>query len=370
LSETHLVTGATGFIGSALVLELLRTTDAQVVCLVRPHGDEQAAHARLQQVLTDGANAFGMPEVVDMIRDRCRAVPSDVCMEGCGVASELVGRVNEVWHSAASLRYEDSLEETIFESNVEGTRRVLALSRAAGAEKFNYISTAYVAGSRTGVILEELSRPGTPVNNCYERSKIEAEQLVARSGFHYRIMRPSIVIGHSKTSAVINPTGFYAVARKLAQLRRILERRNLLEMAADLEIEGDPDVPLNLIPVDAVVSCAVRISRSRSLDDVFHLTNAQPPTLGRAMTQGIAELGMTGPRLTKVIRSKSIYTTELNKHLRFFLSYMTSPKEFDQTRTDAIVGPEASRWPIDDEGVRRYVRWYIDHQYSKDRKRH
>ncbi|WP_437900207.1 SDR family oxidoreductase [Sorangium sp. So ce124] len=49
MKEAHLVTGATGFIGGALVLELLRRTDDDIVAMVRP-GDTGAVERFRQSI--------------------------------------------------------------------------------------------------------------------------------------------------------------------------------------------------------------------------------------------------------------------------------------------------------------------------------
>src|SRR4029077_7562605 len=83
LSETHLITGATGCVGSALVLELLRTTEARVVCLVRPQNDPATAQARLTHVLENVARSFDLREDTRRaVTQRCRAVPADVALSG------------------------------------------------------------------------------------------------------------------------------------------------------------------------------------------------------------------------------------------------------------------------------------------------
>jgi len=72
-------------------------------------------------------------------------------------------------------------------------------------------------------------------------------------------------------------------------------------------------------------------------------------------------LGMDGPRLTPRLSSTSEQTEQLARVTRFFLSYMRSPKLFDRTHTDHAAGAESSRWPLERQGIERYVRWYLEH---------
>ena len=53
---------------------------------------------------------------------------------------------------------------------------------------------------------------GTETNNQYERSKVDAEAVMADSNLHYRVFRPSIVIGHSRTLAAESSMGGAAEA--------------------------------------------------------------------------------------------------------------------------------------------------------------
>ena len=107
--RVHLVTGATGFVGGALVLELLERTGDEVVAVVRPgRGD---VRARLFEGLLHAARAYGSPLDTAEIADRCRAVEGDVLEDGCGLDAARVGPVDQLWHSAASLRYENRYRE-------------------------------------------------------------------------------------------------------------------------------------------------------------------------------------------------------------------------------------------------------------------
>ncbi|HNI36607.1 MAG TPA: SDR family oxidoreductase, partial [Microthrixaceae bacterium] len=101
--RTALLTGATGFIGSSLAVELLQQDRERIFCVVRPNGD---VRERLESAVTAAAEAAG---VLDQVRDRLdRLVPvdGDIMAEGLGLTDD--GRamlrsehVDECWHSAA-----------------------------------------------------------------------------------------------------------------------------------------------------------------------------------------------------------------------------------------------------------------------------
>ena len=356
MPRVHLVTGATGFVGSALVLELLRETDDFVVCVARPADDAAEASRRVHAALAVAARGSEQEQLLERARGRLRAVPGDLLSERCGVRADRVGRVDEVWHAAATLRFEAVQRDWIFAHNLGGTREMLALADVLGASRFNYVSTAYVSGARTGHIPEELAPRDGRVNNAYEESKVQAEHLVAESGLAYRILRPSIVIGYSKTCAAGSDDGFYGYLRKLAALRRLAQRKGQLADLARARLHGDPEAPLHLIPVDAVARNAVRISLSSSAQHVFHLVNAAPPCVGDVSAAIGRRLGLDGPRVgLSDGPDPSPYDGAFSEHMSFFTAYLERTRQFCQQNTDAAIGREASWWPLDAEGLERYI---------------
>jgi thioester reductase-like protein len=202
---SHLVTGATGFVGRALVLELLTRTDRDVVCLVRSADSLEQPHERLHRSLAEAAVAYGVDDSLRAaIARRCRAVTADLHAPLDEVAATLIGQVDQVWHCAASLRYLERDRKEIERTNVHGTDRMLRFAATVGANAFHYVSTAYVVGDADGHLPE---RPlGTAAsNNAYEETKLAAEALVLREAVPWlrvTILRPSVVVGHSVTSAV------------------------------------------------------------------------------------------------------------------------------------------------------------------------
>ena len=182
----------------------------------------------------------------------------------------------EFWHCAASLQYQDRHRVQIEKTNVTGTANALHLAKQACSPVFNMMSTAYVAGSRQGNIRAEAPDIAY-ANNCYERSKIMAEQQVLDSGITARIMRPSVVIGHSKTYHSISADGLYGFIRNLTKFRNALERTQVgLSQTLNVSIAvgglqyrrvgGHFEVHatgcIDLVPIDAVVEDAVGLSNA------------------------------------------------------------------------------------------------------------
>jgi len=360
MHSTHVVTGATGFVGSALVLELLRESSSRVVCIARAHAG-QSASSRVRHALERAARASAESGLLDQARARLHVIEGDLRRDFAGGFESLVAAQPEFWHVAASLRYEDDLAEEIHANNVRGTCRVLELANSLDAAAFNYMSTAYVAGTQQGTIFEALRPESSTVNNAYERSKILAEHHVAACGRRFRIFRPSIVIGFSKTgSAAGSDSGFYGYVHRLLRLRRVLERRGLASAFSETYLPGDPQGPLDMIPVDAVARNAVAISRSQSRAGIFHLTNAAPPELGTVSAMVSERLGLGGPRFRFDEVPSGPHATRLAEQMRFFLAYLAGGKTFDRTNTDAAIGAEASLWPLDVEGTRRYLDRFLD----------
>jgi nucleoside-diphosphate-sugar epimerase len=320
---------------------------------------------RLRKALLKAGYAYGYDEkILATMPDRCRAIAGDVNAELCGIAPQSLPRVQQFWHSAASLRYEDRYSLEIFQTNTEGTRHAIALARHIGLEQyFNYISTAYVAGRRTGLIMETLDE-NHPTNNHYEMSKMLAEQILANTpDLCTRIFRPSVVIGHSKTFAVASGfSGLYGFIRKLLQFKGAMSRiqEGLLTREA-IRMHVDPDAPLNFVPIDLVAQQAVQISTSRTPCSIFHLTNATPPTVAEFLFPLFEDLGLKAPLFAKTKEEFSWIDSKLDQGITFYNSYLTSPKQFDRYNSDVAIG---NRWQaaysLDTATLRSFFHWYLD----------
>ena len=169
--------------------------------------------------------------------------------------------MTRVIHSAATVRFDHSIDEAR-RINVEGTRRLLDF--AAGARhlrSFTYVGTAYVAGERTGLIRESELAVGQSYRNTYEQTKAEAEALVRSrlDSLPGTILRPSIIVGDSRTGVTSSFKMMYWPPKIYA--RRLWRT-----------VPGFPDAVLDIVPVDFVAAAVTRLAFDEAaLGSTVHL---------------------------------------------------------------------------------------------------
>jgi nucleoside-diphosphate-sugar epimerase len=361
MTDDYFITGATGFVGGAIALELLDQTDANLHALVRAD-DRVAAEERLRAALRAAAGLYDRADLLPAIDARCHAIAGDITRPlDDGRLASLAGRVAEVWHVAGSRACDDAASAEAELYNVEGTRNVLDAAAALGATTFNHVSTAYVAGKRAGRIPEALLPEDGPTYNPYEASKLKAEHVVVRAaGLRARIFRPSLVVGHSQTCGATTFAGIYGFIREYrefcAQVARQLGSYLRFTSASVL---ANPALPINVVPVDAVARNAVRISLSASREQVFHLTNPAAPTIAEAVAVLARLLGVRPPRFVDSPAELSLIDGALNAGLASYEPFALVDRTFDHAHTDAVCGPEASSFPLDDARLAQHVTWYL-----------
>jgi nucleoside-diphosphate-sugar epimerase len=205
MGRTILVTGGSGALGPHLVAELLQNEENErIVVLLRPGPGWSDQFEALCRTVTELARskASHSRECVG----RLQPISADIRRDDLGLDGSdrvrLFNQVDVIIHAAAHTRFTAPLGD-LRNTNVEGTRRVLDLARRCSRlQQFVFVSTTCVAGARTGSIAERLQQsPGEFVNH-YERTKWEAERLVAAAGLPARIARLSTCLGGERTGYV------------------------------------------------------------------------------------------------------------------------------------------------------------------------
>jgi thioester reductase-like protein len=244
LDETIFMTGFPGFIAGRLVERLARE-GARFLLLVQPAFAERARREIARLVEATGAPA-----------ERFRVLEGDITREGLGLSAsdlEVVkGEATALFHLAAVYDLAVAREVGV-RVNVEGTRNVNRFALALPAlKRYHYVSTCYVAGRRTGLILETELRHDAGFRNFYEETKylaeLEVEEL--KKELPVTIHRPSVVCGDSHTGETAKYDGVYYLINYLRMWPGALSLANI----------GNRDVRLNVVPVDFVVEAMAALA--------------------------------------------------------------------------------------------------------------
>jgi len=169
-----LVTGGSGFIGSRLALLASQQGYAPAVVTAINNATERA---RCDELLEAGVTV------------------TEASLEDIPALSRALAGRDAVIHLAAAQHEAERPESYFHRVNVEGTRRLLELARAAGVRRFVHGSTIGVYGSAAGSVLDERS-PLSP-DNAYGRTKAAAESVVrdCHADMEYSIVRISETYG-------------------------------------------------------------------------------------------------------------------------------------------------------------------------------
>lgn len=338
-----LITGATGFLGSHLLKELL--DDSDVTPLVLSRGKRGVAAAdRVAGVL---AYFYGTDDCQEAL-SRIRVIEGEVDSPCLGLGKEryrsLVGEVEEIYHSAAIAEFRIPLDR-IRQSNVGGTRNILDLAMAARDtgrfRQLNHISTTFVGGTKRGVFYESELQVGQDFHNTYERSKYEAETLVRSAiadGLPATIFRPSILTGASTDGRTSNFKMLY---------------QPLHFFAAELfdAVPGNALMQANLIPVDTVARMIRSIAaETESLGKTYHIASDQTVSLGRFFDLAGEFFGFKPPAFVPPADFDRDSLTPVQKNLIDpYAPYLDYGLVFDVTNASAILGRKGFRYPAMDD---------------------
>lgn len=260
------LTGATGFLGTYLLYELLEQTQAVIYCLVRSSSIAEGK-TRIESKLK---SHYLWNENFAL---RIIPVLGDLSQPRLGLSDEqfqfLISSIDSIYHNAAVVNFVYPYSK-LKASNVLATQEIINLACQVKIKPIHFISTVDVfptsKNSEFEVVYEKDSIDhGAILYGGYSQSKWVAEKLLdiaSDRGLPVCIYRPGMIIGHSQTG--------------------ICSTNDLLStgIKGSIQLGTAPDlnIMIDMIPVDYASQSIVHLSKhTTSLKKVFHL--ASPSSL-------------------------------------------------------------------------------------------
>jgi len=348
----YFLTGFPGFIATRLLGTLLaQEPRARAVVLVEP---------AMAQLARTRAGALG--------GQRIEVLTGDISQQRLGLSDHdferLAGEMTHAYHLAAIYDLAVPLE-VAQRVNVDGTGNVLDLCLAApGLERLHYVSTAYVAGLRRGVVYEHELVFGQPFKNHYESTKFQAEVWVRerRAQIPTTIYRPAIVVGDSHTGQTQKFDGPYFLLRLISRLTR---------QGLPLPQTGRSGALFNVVPIDFVVDAIAAVTRDDSaVGETLHLVDPDPLT-AREMTRLLArEYSGREPsyRVPATLVQESLRLEAVRRLFggipRESVRYLNHPVRFDTRVANDVLAAAGVRCPRFGEYVHPMVTYFRAHEHD------
>lgn len=327
LDETIFLTGFPGFIAERLVKRLAQE-GARFLLLVQP-----ALMERAREDVINIASATGASP------DNFHLIEGDITQPRLGLKPAELERAREettiLFHLAAI--YDLAVREDVaMRVNVEGTRKVNEFAlHLPNLSRYHYVSTCYVAGLRTGLILETELRHSAGFRNFYEETKYLAELEVdaLKSQLPVTIHRPAVVCGDSRTGETAKYDGVYYLILYLRKQPSLLSLANI----------GNRQVKLNLVPVDFVVEAMTALTRDeRAVGATLQLADPNPLTTHELFETIAQVLAGRGSRVTlppRLVRSSLAlpFSPTITGLPHAGVPYFFLDQTFDTTRSGELL---------------------------------
>lgn len=264
-----LLTGATGYLGSRLLLELLERSQAKIYCLVRPSSGSEP-YARLRSVMT----AYFGRGIGGRMEGRVRVIAGDLEQEGLGLNAGdytlLREQIDSIVHCGAEVRHFGE-PEYFRRVNVDSTERLLALGRGKPDFRFHYISTLGIpedlamSGQWDSFTAGGAYNYSSHIANVYTHSKLEAEKRAVQACEEEDVPVTVYRVGNLSCDS---RTGVFQTNIGSNAFYRMLKAMLLLGRAPRVNWQVD------ITPIDyAGEAIAALLLQNRTVGRMFHICN-------------------------------------------------------------------------------------------------
>lgn len=356
-----LLTGGTGFLGSHVAAALLKK-GFHVILLVRSK-ENLSAEKRVNRLLDwMGIDSTDQP-CLHIVEGELNF--SDFRLDSPAY-DRLSDQVDEIIHCASDTSFSQRKKVQVEKANVENLGHLLEFAAKSNCSFFHLISTAFVAGKRSGACPEALTLPGA-FTNVYEETKHRAELLsdarLKQEGIRLNVYRPSIVCGDSRTGKTLRFNAFYYPVRMLLFLRDLFQKqamsgrsssarqlgiqlneKNVVELPVRIETGNSGGI--NLIPIDYFTEAFCAIMDEQREGGIFHIVNPETKSISNLVDYTQDFFKMKGIRAVQPESFRNLPPNNLeilfNRFTEAYKPYMKDQRTFEHRNTAAIL----DRYPI------------------------
>ncbi|MCU0641106.1 MAG: SDR family oxidoreductase [Candidatus Margulisbacteria bacterium] len=295
------LTGATGLLGRNLLFEIIKQNlsdlDSLEILILGRSVKENSLDNRLESIIDKEGSYYlgfnGHLDDVNKLNIFRHSVPIffDLTHEHLGISDEslqILKRkpIDLFIHIAAltDFRAGHSVEQKLYDVNVNGTKQVIDLIGQLNVKQFVYVGSAYSCGSKVGTVPADYANANETFRNPYEKSKLLAELLVREfhnnTGIPTKIFRPSTICGRLIEPPIgyINKFDvFYAWAAFFLRYKYkfIKDLPNIYKKHLELPIRlhFNPNGGLNIVPVDYAAKLLLFTCLDSDRSGSYHLAN-------------------------------------------------------------------------------------------------
>jgi nucleoside-diphosphate-sugar epimerase len=350
--EKYLLTGATGFLGSHIMAELL--LKGKKVVITGRASKNESLKERIQILL----HWFGIKHLEGMLE----FYETDFLKTRLGLDKNeydnLCAKSLTIIHCASDTSFAEKNRKTVMRSNVENLTEILNFALKSRTGCFHFISSAYAVGT------DNIECPEAPVNsvhftNVYEESKALAENIVSqkcREGeLPFTIIRPSIVYGNSISGRSLKFNALYYPVRSLQYIKEIylndiknnsgiksmengiyINDKGMLHLPIRIFIPNEGKI--NLIPVDYFTDTILSIIEKPGTNTFYHITSNTPESMVRLASYTERFLNITGIEIvlgTSDADEMRNPAEELFDHfIKVYRPYLSDKRVFLRENTD------------------------------------
>lgn len=282
----HLITGATGLLGTAIALEIAeRFPRDELYFIVRPdEGDDTDAdvRTRLLSTLYDACDAYDSDDAIRITEAGERPLASRTTVMAADLTDGALRKrltfrhqIDMVWHCAGRPPAGAAPGTGGWDDDTTAALHVLNLSQQLRVGRLIMVSSAFVQPHARGRAKEQrLAVPNDPSvpDHPYAQAKARVEQAVAGFTVPTVVLRPGLLLGHSRT-------GWWGGTRVPPYAAAVADAQNKL---GDLDPDGAMLVGMpahtlvNGLTVDHAATQAVTIALTRTPSPVYHLVPDVP----------------------------------------------------------------------------------------------